>query len=88
MPEEVVRLKSSNVGPVISTPVTGSEKVTVKSTLARFVGLGLTRVMESTVGGVTSEGVPLPFSEMLFGEEAALLGMEGRFDFPFVEMTR
>lgn len=59
-----------------STPVTASENVTVNSTLGRFVGLGLTRILDSTNGGVASEGVPYPLSETLSGEELALLGME------------
>ncbi len=44
-----VRLKSA-----ASTPVTISENVTVKLTLARLVGLGLTRTLETTLGEVLS----------------------------------
>ena len=45
----VVKLKS-----VISTPVTDSEKVTVKTTLVAPIVLGLARMMEMTVGALVS----------------------------------
>ncbi len=48
MPVEV-RLKSAT-----STLMMASEKVTVKFTLARFVGLVLTRTLETTFGAVLS----------------------------------
>jgi len=44
----VVRAKS-----LASTPVTGSENVTVKRTLAALVGFGSARVIETTVGAVS-----------------------------------
>ena len=49
----VVRVKSLN-GAIVSTPVTGSEKVNVNPTLLRNVGLGSMRVIEATVGAVVS----------------------------------
>jgi hypothetical protein len=38
----------------VSTPVTGSLKVTAHDTPAALVGLAVARVMEETVGGVAS----------------------------------
>ena len=52
MPELMVRSKSLNESPNISTPVTGSEKVTVKFTLDELVGFGLPRLMDKTTGQV------------------------------------
>ena len=64
------------MGPVISTPVTDSENVTVKLTLDRLVGLGLTRTLERMVGAVPSVIMPVPFKGTEVGEVGALLGME------------
>ena len=38
----------------ISTPVTGSEKTTVKSTVAALVGFAFARVSDNTVGAIVS----------------------------------
>ena len=40
---------------VVSTPVTGLLKVTVKCTVCRFVGFASARVMDKTVGGAKTE---------------------------------
>ena len=61
----VVRLKSD-----ISTPVTGSEKVTVKSTLEALVGLVPARVMEVTV---RKQLVTAPPSEIVQLSELIIL---------------
>ena len=58
----VVRLKSA-----ASTPVTGSEKVTLNFTLKAEVGLALARLMLLTVGGKlsTSTTSKAPMSQAL-----------------------
>ena len=48
----VVRLKSAR-----STPVTDSENITVKSTLAALAGLVSARRLEITLGGISSMSV-------------------------------
>jgi hypothetical protein len=40
----------------MSTPMTGSEKVTVKSTLAALVGLASVQIMDATLGDVVQLG--------------------------------
>src|SRR5437016_6154083 len=40
---------------VVSTPVTGLLKVTVKCTVCKFVGFASARVMDKTVGGAKTE---------------------------------
>ncbi|MBV6465971.1 MAG: hypothetical protein PGMFKBFP_01268 [Anaerolineales bacterium] len=60
-PEPLTLVMDAPVTPLVvnskspaSTPVTASEKVTVKSTLAALVGFVLARVMDITTGGVMS----------------------------------
>jgi hypothetical protein len=48
-PAPVTRLKS-----LVSTPVTASEKVTMKPTLVALVGLAVTCALEITLGALVS----------------------------------